>query len=60
MNPAVVLSAIKVVLKFLVYLPNGTVADGIVKKLTPPIVSLLNWDKPEVKYVILRSILHIL
>lgn len=37
MNPAVVLSTIKVVLKFLVFIPNGAIADGIVKKLTPSI-----------------------
>lgn len=37
MNPAVVLSAIKVILKFLGYLPSSSVTDGIVKKLTPSI-----------------------
>lgn len=59
-NPAVVLSAVKVVLKFLVYISNQTLIDTIVKKLTPSLVSLLNWDKPEVKFVILKSIHHIL
>ncbi|KAL4502484.1 hypothetical protein ABPG72_012071 [Tetrahymena utriculariae] len=59
-NPAVVLSTIKVVLRFLEYISKNELVDSILKKLTPSLVSLLNWDKPEVKYVILKSILHIL
>ncbi|EGR27514.1 hypothetical protein IMG5_194630 [Ichthyophthirius multifiliis] len=59
-NPAVVLSAIKVIVKFLDQIDNIQIVNGIQKKLTPPLISLLTWDKPEVKYIILKVIIHIL
>lgn len=37
MNPAIVLSAIKVILRFVGYVQKESVVEGILKKLTPPL-----------------------
>lgn len=54
-NPAVVLAAVKVVLKCMEYVDNQEVLRVLAKKLNPPLVTLLSCE-PEVQYVALRNI----
>lgn len=55
-NAAVVLSAIKVIMKFLEMLEQGSdYVIQLVKKLSPPLVTLLSAE-PEIQYVALRNI----
>nr|KAF6378872.1 hypothetical protein mMyoMyo1_009762 [Myotis myotis] len=55
-NSAVVLSAVKVLMKFLELLPKDSdYYNRLLKKLAPPLVTLLSGE-PEVRYVALRNI----
>mmetsp|Transcript_77127 Transcript_77127/g.178903 ORF Transcript_77127/g.178903 Transcript_77127/m.178903 type:complete len:911 (+) Transcript_77127:109-2841(+) len=54
-NPAVVLAAIKVILKSMEYVGNTEVLRMLAKKLNPPLVTLLS-SEPETQYVSLRNI----
>ena len=54
-NSAVVMSAVKVVLRFLDEITNQEVVRAVCKKLAPPLVTLLN-SEPEIQYVALRNI----
>jgi len=54
-NPAVVLSAVKVILKNISLIQNMAVAVSVAKKLAPPLVTLLSAE-PEIQYVALRCI----
>lgn len=55
-NAAVVLSAVKVLMKFLELIPQDSDFVGtLTKKLAPPLVTLLS-SEPEVQYVALRNI----
>lgn len=54
-NSAVVMSAVKVILRYLDEVTNPDVERAITKKLAPPLVTLLNSD-PEIQYVALRNI----
>jgi AP-1 complex subunit beta-1 len=54
-NSAVVMSAVKVVLRYLDEIPNQEVVRAVCKKLAPPLVTLLN-SEPEIQYVALRNI----
>ncbi len=55
-NSAVVLSAVKVLMKFLELLPKDSdYYNTLLKKLSPPLVTLLSGE-PEVQYVALRNI----
>lgn len=54
-NPAVVLTAIKVILKCMEHTENPEVLRMLAKKLNPPLVTLLS-SEPEVQYVALRNI----
>jgi len=60
-NPAVILSAVKTVLKFLENLvpATGDLSKGVVKKLAAPLVTLLA-SEAEIQYVALRNIKFIL
>ena len=58
-NPAVILSAVRVILKNMDFIDNTELLKGIVKKLAAPLVTLLN-QEPEIKYVALRNINFIL
>jgi len=52
----VVLSAVKVLMKFLELLPKDSdYYNTLLKKLSPPLVTLLSGE-PEVQYVALRNI----
>lgn len=55
-NAAVVLSAVKVLMKFMELIPGESDFVGtLIKKLAPPLVTLLS-SEPEVQYVALRNI----
>jgi AP-1 complex subunit beta-1 len=54
-NSAVVMSAVKVVLRYLEEISNQEVVRAVCKKLAPPLVTLLN-SEPEIQYVALRNI----
>ncbi|XP_041456089.1 AP-1 complex subunit beta-1-like [Lytechinus variegatus] len=55
-NAAVVLSAVKVLMKFMEMMPpSGDYVSALTKKLSPPLVTLLSAE-PEVQYVALRNI----
>ena len=58
-NPAVILSAVKAVLKFMDNLATGELSKGVVKKLAAPLVTLLA-SEAEIQYVALRNINFIL
>lgn len=55
-NAAVVLSAVKVLMKYMeVMAPASSYVQNLIKKLSPPLVTLLS-SEPEVQYVALRNI----
>jgi AP-1 complex subunit beta-1 len=54
-NSAVVLSAVKVILRYLDDITNEDLIRTITKKLAPPLVTLLN-SEAEIQYVALRNI----
>lgn len=54
-NSAVVMSAVKVILRYLDEVTNQEVVRTVTKKLAPPLVTLLNAE-PEIQYVALRNI----
>ncbi|XP_063934700.1 AP-1 complex subunit beta-1-like [Zophobas morio] len=54
-NPAVVLSAVKVVLKFVDFISDDEFLNALNKKLSPPLVTLLS-SEAEVQYVALCNI----
>eukprot|EP00971_Amphidinium_carterae_P100598 1990271-Amphidinium_carterae.1 len=54
-NPAVVLAAVKVVLKWMDAMDNSESSRVLTKKLNPPLVTLLSCE-PEVQFVALRNI----
>lgn len=59
-NPSVVFTAVKVIIKYLDHIDSKEVVDHILAKLTPSLVSLLSWDKSEIKFIILKNVNHIL
>ena len=54
-NAAVVLSTIKVLMRFMELIPDVEFKSSLLKKLAPPLVTLLS-SEPEVQYVALRNI----
>ena len=54
-NSAVVLSAVKIILKYMEEITNQDTIKSLQKKLAPPLVTLLN-SEPEIQYVALRNI----
>jgi AP-1 complex subunit beta-1 len=54
-NSAVVLSAIKVMMKFMDRIQSPEVVRGLCKKMTPPLITLLGAE-PEIQYVVMRNI----
>jgi len=54
-NAAVVLSAVKVILKLVEGIADPEYKDGLLKKIAAPLVTLLS-SEPEVQYVALRNI----
>ncbi|KAF9436855.1 beta-adaptin [Entomortierella beljakovae] len=54
-NGSVVLSAIRALIIFMRYIRNDEFTKALVKKMSPPLISLLS-SAPEVQYVALRNI----
>ncbi|CAN3377333.1 hypothetical protein DIURU_003418 [Diutina rugosa] len=59
-NPAVVLSSIKAIIAHLDYIADGETKQGILRKLSAPLVSLVSSSIPEAQYVGLKNIRIIL
>ena len=55
-NPAVVLSAVKIILMYLEPIQSADTVGNICKKLAPPLISLAQAAQPEVQYVALRNV----
>mmetsp|Transcript_14906 Transcript_14906/g.14488 ORF Transcript_14906/g.14488 Transcript_14906/m.14488 type:complete len:88 (+) Transcript_14906:55-318(+) len=58
-NPAVILSAVKVILKYMPLVSTNEKMKGVIKKMAAPLVSLLS-NEAEIQYVSLRNINFIL
>mmetsp|Transcript_110877 Transcript_110877/g.174841 ORF Transcript_110877/g.174841 Transcript_110877/m.174841 type:complete len:915 (+) Transcript_110877:55-2799(+) len=54
-NSAVVLSAIKVMMKYMEKINNPETIRGYSRKITPPLITLLGAE-PEIQYVVMRNI----
>lgn len=54
-NSAVVLSAVKVLMKYMDFISTPDVVKALCKKMAPPLVTLLS-KEPEIQYVALRNI----
>eukprot|EP01029_Cantina_marsupialis_P028340 TRINITY_DN776025_c0_g1_i1.p1 TRINITY_DN776025_c0_g1~~TRINITY_DN776025_c0_g1_i1.p1 ORF type:complete len:883 (-),score=262.76 TRINITY_DN776025_c0_g1_i1:95-2389(-) len=54
-NAAVVLSAVKIIMKYLTSIHNEETVNSLSRKLAPPLVTLLS-SQPEIQYVALRNI----
>lgn len=54
-NPSVVMSAVKLIIKYMGYIKNRSNTTKMCKKLAPPLVTLLSGE-PEIQYVALRNI----
>ena len=54
-NSAVVLSAAKVIIKYMDYVNEAEKIRSICRKMAPPLISLVNND-PEIQYIALRNI----
>lgn len=55
-NPAVVLSAVKIVLMYMEAIPTPDIIANFCRKLAPPLITLAQAAQPEVQYVALRNI----
>ncbi|CAJ1351396.1 unnamed protein product, partial [Effrenium voratum] len=54
-NSAVVLSAIKVIMKFMDRLSSHELVRSVCRRMTPPLVTMLSAE-PEIQYVVMRNI----
>ncbi|KAI8912920.1 adaptin N terminal region-domain-containing protein [Powellomyces hirtus] len=54
-NASVVLSAVRVLMIYMDFINNEELSKQIIKKMTPPLVTLLS-SEPEIQYVALRNI----
>ena len=54
-NPAVVISTVKVLMKYMEALTDPEKIRHLCRKMTPPLVSLINKD-PEIQYIALKNI----
>lgn len=54
-NSAVVLSAAKVIIKYLDYINETEKIRSICRKMAPPLISLMN-NEPEIQYIAIRNI----
>ncbi len=55
-NPSIVLSAFKVLLQYISYLPlNHEMIETVKRKLAPPFVSIISSSSHEIQYVALRN-----
>ena len=54
-NSAVVLSAAKVIIRYLDFVTDSEKVRSICRKMAPPLISLMN-SEPEIKYIAIRNI----
>ena len=54
-NSAVVLSATKVIMRYLDFITETEKVRSICRKMAPPLISLMNSD-PEIQYIAIRNI----
>merc|ERR1719493_282394 len=54
-NPSVVMSAVKLIIKYLEFISTSSAKKKMCKKLAPPLVTLLSGE-PEIQYVALRNV----
>ena len=54
-NAAVVLSAAKVIMRYLDFVTDSEKVRSICRKMAPPLISLMN-SEPEIQYIAIRSI----
>ena len=54
-NSAVVLSATKVIMRYLDYVTETEKVRSICRKMAPPLISLMN-SEPEIQYIAIRNI----
>ncbi|KAL4503342.1 hypothetical protein ABPG72_000948 [Tetrahymena utriculariae] len=59
-NPAVVFSAIKVVIKFMDYITSVDIVKNLSQKISQNLISLISWQQPQIQYVVLKCVPHIL
>ncbi|EAS00364.2 adaptin amine-terminal region family protein (macronuclear) [Tetrahymena thermophila SB210] len=59
-NPAVVFSAIKVVIKFMDYITSVDIVKNLSAKISQNLISLISWQQPQIQYVVLKCVPHIL
>jgi len=54
-NSAVVLSAAKVIIRYLDFVTDSEKVRSICRKMAPPLISLMN-SEPEIQYIAIRNI----
>ena len=54
-NSAVVLSAAKVIMKYLDFITETEKVRSICRKMAPPLISLMN-SEPEIQYIAIRNL----
>ena len=54
-NSAVVLSAAKVIMRYLDYVTDTEKVRSICRKMAPPLISLMN-SEPEIQYIAIRNL----
>jgi vesicle coat complex subunit len=59
-NPAVVFGSIKLMVRYLDFLSNEDLVKNLCKKIGPSLVSLVEMNKPEIQYVLLKNIQYIM
>eukprot|EP01118_Nematostelium_gracile_P010909 TRINITY_DN3828_c0_g1_i1.p1 TRINITY_DN3828_c0_g1~~TRINITY_DN3828_c0_g1_i1.p1 ORF type:complete len:864 (+),score=270.43 TRINITY_DN3828_c0_g1_i1:134-2725(+) len=55
-NSAVVFAAVKLLIMYMEHISSPETVKGLVRKMAPPLVTLLTTKEPEIQYVALRNI----
>lgn len=59
-NPSVVFSSIRLIVRYLDFLSNEDLIKNLIKKLAPSIVSVVSFTPVETQYVVLKNIQYII
>jgi vesicle coat complex subunit len=59
-NPSVVFSSIRLIVRYLDFLSNEDLIKNLIKKLAPSIVSVVSFTSIETQYVVLKNIQYII
>ncbi len=54
-NPTVVFQTIKLLVKYMDYINNSEFIREMSKKISNPLVTMINWEWPEIQYVVLKN-----